>query len=418
MRNRYRRLLLVVTALLGAAAGGATQALAQTITEFLVGAAPFDLSSINAGPDGALWFTDASAGSYIGRIPTSATTANPQITLFPLPTPYCDPESITPGPDGALWFAEYGANNIGRITTAGVLTEFPIPTGQSYPSSIAAGPDGALWFTELAASKIGRITTAGVITEFSTSAGSYPSVITMGPDGALWFTESISGELGGGSKIGRITTAGAITEFPISIANSGLSGITTGPDGALWFLESGGIPTDHVGRMTTAGVITEFTIPTANAGPQVITTGPDGALWFTENALGGQDRPQHHGRCDYRIPDSHSLQHARCRWHHDRAGRRAVVHRPKFRPDRASVLAACPTSSHCDQRRGGWESRRSLRPFIVPISTQHNLRQRQLFNFGCSELADPFCNLGHCDYRNDRDLYDECERQQSCPQHV
>ena len=53
-----------------------------------------------------------------------------------------------PGPDGNLWFTERGSNNIGRITTAGVVTEFPIPTANSYPSGIAAGPDGNLWFTE------------------------------------------------------------------------------------------------------------------------------------------------------------------------------------------------------------------------------------------------------------------------------
>jgi len=87
MRNRCQRLLLVVIGLLGAALGGAKQGLAQTITE------------------------------------------------FPIPTAGSNPMAITTGPDGALWFdeASTSANNIGRITTAGVFTEFPIPTAGSDP---------------------------------------------------------------------------------------------------------------------------------------------------------------------------------------------------------------------------------------------------------------------------------------------
>jgi virginiamycin B lyase len=178
MQYRHRRLLLAVIFLLTAAVGVAPHAPAQTVTE------------------------------------------------FPIPTASSKPADITAGPDGALWFTENAGNQIGRITTAGVITdEFPIPTTNSQPLGITAGPDGALWFTEGAASKIGRITTAGVITnEFPIpTVDSKPEFITAGPDGALWFTEQSA------NKIGRITTAGVITnEFPIPTANSQPRGITTG----------------------------------------------------------------------------------------------------------------------------------------------------------------------------------------------
>jgi hypothetical protein len=95
------------------------------------------------------------------------------------------------GPDGALWFTEATGNQIGRITVAGTITEFPLPTAGSQPKGIAAGPDGNLWFTELAGNHIGRITTPGIITEFPVpTAGSQPLAIAPGPDGALAFTES------------------------------------------------------------------------------------------------------------------------------------------------------------------------------------------------------------------------------------
>ncbi len=106
-------------------------------------------SGITAGPDGALWFTNggissvATSGgssfsfggsSSIGRITTSGVVTNftsPNIEF---------PSSITAGPDGALWFTNGGVgplsvlggdpffggdtSSIGRITTSGVVTSF------------------------------------------------------------------------------------------------------------------------------------------------------------------------------------------------------------------------------------------------------------------------------------------------------
>ena len=53
------------------------------------------------------------------------------------------------------------------VAGAATITEFAILTASSNPTAITAGPDGALWFTERGANKIGRITPAGIITEFS-----------------------------------------------------------------------------------------------------------------------------------------------------------------------------------------------------------------------------------------------------------
>ena len=139
---------------------------------------------------------------------------------YVVPSPAAGPESITAGPDGAMWFTEKGGN-IGRITTAGVVTEYPVPTVGSNPWGITAGPDGALWFTERFGGKIGRITVAGVITEYPLSNFSYPSGITAGPDGALWFASA-------GRGLGSITTAGVVTEYP-NIPANGV--IAAGPRG-------------------------------------------------------------------------------------------------------------------------------------------------------------------------------------------
>jgi virginiamycin B lyase len=279
----------------------------SNITEFSVAASghPF---AMTAGPDGALWFTEAFAGNNkIGRITTSGafteysvpgdsspnditagadgalwftddgnnsinriTTAG-VVTEYSLPTVNSNPGGITAGPDGALWFTELGSI-IGRITTAGIITEYPVPKGD--PVEITTGPDGALWFTNFNAGKIGRITTAGAVTEYVLHSGVELGGITAGPDGALWFTEVVA------NKIGRITTTGEITEYPVPGGGSDLYWIKRA-DGALWFMEG---PPARIARITTAGVITQYHLPNADSTPEGIASGPDGALWFTEYA--------------------------------------------------------------------------------------------------------------------------------------
>jgi streptogramin lyase len=119
--------------------------------------------------------------------PAGALTVND----FPAPTPFPGPQGIAVGPDGNLWFTEYAANQIGRVTPAGVITEFPIPTARSGPWGIVAGPDGNLWFTERLGHNIGRITLQGVVTEFASPTGIYPlNNIAAGADGNLWFASN------------------------------------------------------------------------------------------------------------------------------------------------------------------------------------------------------------------------------------
>ncbi len=265
------RALVALSVLLPAA-----HATAQ-ITEYAIPTASSGPIGIVAGPDGALWFTEAGA-SKIGRITTAGV-----ITEFPIPTVGSHPVGITVGPplDGALWFVEQDGNKIGRITTAGAITEFPIPSFDSGSIGITSGPDGALWFCESQGStgpKIGRVTTAGVFMEYTIMSDTSvaPAGIVAGPDGALWFTELGNPSVGG---IGRITTAGVITDLPHLLPNRGPLGITVGPDNALWFAESNGVRID---RMTTGFAFSGFNVPPPSVSPNSITVGPDGAFWFTD----------------------------------------------------------------------------------------------------------------------------------------
>ncbi len=221
-------------------------------------------SRIVAGPDGALWFTQA-LGNKIGRI-----TVDGVITEFPIPTANSYPVDIALGSDGALWFTQRDKNRIGRITTSGTITEFAVPTPMSAVTNIAAGPDGALWFTQTLGNKIGRITTSGVITEYPVpTPNSAPGAITPTMDG-LWFSMEQAG------KAGYIKTAtGMIFEYPLPSIGSP-NGIVIGPDDKPWIAAGGRL------LQVTPFVVTQHQI--GNAGPFGILAGPDGAIWYTDTS--------------------------------------------------------------------------------------------------------------------------------------
>src|SRR3990172_6889786 len=200
---------------------------------------------------------------------------------FRIPTSNSQPMFITLGPDGNMWFTDASANQIGRIDPMGNITEFVVPQADSAPMHIVAGADGALWFTEASGfpEGIGRITTDGVFTGFAPGcAGGQPCSLTpqgiaATPDGYIWFTDFISN-----SVVKLDPSTGTMTFFRIP-TNGSPAGITLGPDGALWFAEPNG---GQIGRMDTAGNFTMFGPVSGVNGADRITAGPDGNLWFTQ----------------------------------------------------------------------------------------------------------------------------------------
>src|SRR2546427_9682449 len=93
------------------------------------------------------WFPLLVIGLLMVGSPAGAAT---RVRQFPIPNPFSDPFGITAGPDGNLWFTEGYADEIGRITPAGVITQFHIPPRRIFPDpwGITAGPDEDLWVTE------------------------------------------------------------------------------------------------------------------------------------------------------------------------------------------------------------------------------------------------------------------------------
>ncbi|HVU00645.1 MAG TPA: hypothetical protein VHE30_02805 [Polyangiaceae bacterium] len=194
------------------------------------------------GPDGNVWVSVAVnvGGGNLGEL--VRVLPGGEMTVFPTPSA----GDLALGGDGNFWIA--GLTSIIRVTPGGTVTEFPVPlTAPSYRGiglvDITNGPDGALWFTEYDDNQIGRITTTGLLTEFPLPSpvqtvpedpkvvGAYG--IAAGPDGNLWFTENET------SAVGRLTPFGAVTEFPLlpSVYSRHPVDIQL-HDGKLYFIEN------------------------------------------------------------------------------------------------------------------------------------------------------------------------------------
>jgi streptogramin lyase len=116
--------------------------------------------AITTGPDGNIWASgprfDLQTGAVIGDVIERISPLTGSAATFDVGTTSGSPSTISAGPDGNLWFTEPDANQIGRITPTGQVTLFAVPTAGSQPTGITAGPNGNIWFTEAGSRKIGE----------------------------------------------------------------------------------------------------------------------------------------------------------------------------------------------------------------------------------------------------------------------
>ena len=217
--------------------------------------------------------------------PSPTAAAEARIRFFKLPVPGARPQGITAGPDGAMWFTEAGADRIGRIETAPpfAIEEFPLPHSRSQPWAIVAGPDGNVWFTEIAGNRIGWISPNPPHTVFEAlvpASRSSPQAIAAGPDGNIWFAEN------GGTRIGRVAAAPPheVQEFPLPRFPTSPTAIAAGPDRNIWFAGA----REVVGRALAVypEAMIEFPLRVKNGNPTAIVAASDGNIWFAQERTG------------------------------------------------------------------------------------------------------------------------------------
>jgi hypothetical protein len=108
----------------------------------------------------------------------------------------CDADAFRDPPTPGCFDLGY---NIGRITTAGVITEFTIPTVNSDPYGIVIGSDGALWFAANGSNQIGRL--AVTINSHDNNGDAYSDIAWRDTGGniAIWLMNGNQLLQGGGT---------------------------------------------------------------------------------------------------------------------------------------------------------------------------------------------------------------------------
>jgi streptogramin lyase len=176
------------------------------------------------GPDGNMWFTEElgftpemqfGSDGTVDRVSLDGKT----VDRFAVTTgvEQALPQFLAPGPDGNVWFTEASAtrHSLGVVTPTGDITEFHIADTNASTNAVATGADGNIWFTEAGTSDgdVWRMHTNGALIGTAIPVHFNPIGIALGPDGNLWFTSREDGE------IGRIHAAPANRSFVLEIAS-------------------------------------------------------------------------------------------------------------------------------------------------------------------------------------------------------
>lgn len=218
------------------------------------------------GPDGNMWFTEelgftpemqGNGDGTVDRVSLDGKT----IDRFAVRTDFNQalPSFLTPGPDGNVWFTEASGqlHNLGRVTPAGVVTEFHIADTFASTNAVTTGADGDIWFTEAGSSDgdVWRMHPNGALIGTAIPVHFNPIGIALGPDGNIWFTSREDGE------IGVIHAAPAGRSFVLEIASGFTPAVRTVSLGRTveWVMEAPGM--HRLRDLTGMGLFDSFPNP-------------------------------------------------------------------------------------------------------------------------------------------------------------
>ena len=259
-----------------------TSALGRITTSGVVSVVPTPshapISSMTAGPDGALWYA-GTVESPIGPRAIIGRVAAGGVTERGLHDEFDVGAGIATGPDRAIWFL--GFEGYGRLAADGTPTFFALPKASGPFDDFVAGPD-ALWFARTEA--IYRVAPDGTRRRYDLKGflGDLVSTsLAPAADGSLWFAPGLDSD----SRryiIGQLVASGRKRIVAAPTRDSAVTALTVGSDGTVWYLGLGGL-----GRLSPSGELTELYLPDRPrylSLQEGITQGPDGAIWFTERS--------------------------------------------------------------------------------------------------------------------------------------
>jgi streptogramin lyase len=198
--------------------------------------------------DGRIWITLLGSNQVVAYDPSGI--LSPQ--FFDAPTASASLQGITTGPDGTIWFAEATAKRIGHVIPCQQLpckvTDYGPPPGIdiNFPIQLAVDRRGTVWFTDHGANQFGS---------FNASTGQWrvfgigycaetfnpdclvglPNAISLDSNGMIWFSEHFAGRV---AKYDPST--GSLTEYYVPAATIAyVWWMRPGPRNLVWFTAFG-----------------------------------------------------------------------------------------------------------------------------------------------------------------------------------
>jgi virginiamycin B lyase len=184
---------------------------------------------ISIDPQGRAWVT-ATEANAIARIEPHGS-----VTRFTDGIPAgASPGTIDAGPDGSLWFAEPDVHQVGRASPDGAIEQVAVGGA---PEVVVADLTGGAWFFDGASSGFGHIDRSGGVTRVANATPNAPVIdMAVAPDGSVWYVADpgIVGRFGDGLPLQELPipdeggrTARASFQHP--------RGITSDANGTIWF---------------------------------------------------------------------------------------------------------------------------------------------------------------------------------------
>jgi virginiamycin B lyase len=221
---------------------------------------------IAKGPDNNMWVTDFSDPGMLFRV---TTTTTPTATPVAVGTGK-DLLGVTAGPDGKVYFTEASATpRIGRINPDGSNVQFTsqLSGGASDPEGLSVGQDGNIYTAIFNGAQVGQIQIAPSFSVAQFKPGipgtMGPRLIAKGPDGNEWYTNESS------NAIGKFT----VDPPPPPPTPGGGGGGTTGSTGSAGTTGTTGA-TGATGAVGTAGVGATPEVSSVVVSPNKFQVGP------------------------------------------------------------------------------------------------------------------------------------------------
>jgi sugar lactone lactonase YvrE len=192
------------------------------------------------------------------------------------------PQAIAIDATGSIWLANTGANNVIRMSSAGLITQ-TLTTGIAAPNALALDGTGNLWVSNFTGNSVAAFSTAGTPlagSPFTNASLAAPTGVAVDTSNNVWVSSSLNGTL---AKLNSAGTVAATYTDGLLVAPGGVA--TDTAHNRVW---TAGTGINAVVGLTTAGtaVASEPFAPGVTM-PLSVAVDGSGTIWTVNDVPAG-----------------------------------------------------------------------------------------------------------------------------------